>query len=146
MTLYGPNETSLGSLTVAGWVDGVTISAQGNLGKLTVGGLRSATLQAGGVATNVAGNHRAVGEVTVQGIKDALLASVVNSNIAVWSLGKITLTGVNTPNGGTAFGLGGHTLANYTRGTVHCVNQVGALTLDNVEDYAVRLVYWADGV
>jgi hypothetical protein len=104
---------TLGSMTVAGWLDGSTISSAGALGTLTVGGLRSSTITAGDLGVTPA-TRMALGSLTVKGIvgeTDLLLGS----SISAWNLGTVTLRDVNMSNGGTAFGVKGHTLASYTR-------------------------------
>jgi hypothetical protein len=106
-------KVALGTLTVAGWLDGSTISSAGALGTLTVGGLRSSTITAGDLGETPA-TQMALGSLTVKGIAGET-DLVLGSSISAWSLGRVTLRDVNPANGGTVFGVKGHTLASYTR-------------------------------
>jgi hypothetical protein len=114
VTLTGASlKPLLPALTVAGWLDGSAISSAGALGTLTVGGLRSSTITAGDLAGTPA-THMAVGSLTVKGIAGET-AVVLGSSLSAWTLGAVTLRDVTMSNGGTAFGVTGHTLAAYTR-------------------------------
>ncbi|MCX5671203.1 MAG: S8 family serine peptidase, partial [Planctomycetota bacterium] len=105
-------KVALGTLTVAGWLDGSTISSAGALGTLTVGGLRSSTITAGDLGGTPA-TQMALGSLTVKGIAGET-DLVLGSSISAWTLGTVTLRDVNPANGGTVFGVKGHTLASYT--------------------------------
>jgi hypothetical protein len=138
VTLYGKDETALGALTVAGWVDSADIDAEGRLGKLTVGGMYDSRIAAGSIKPTNYEDQRSIDAFTVLGIKGETEV-FIGSNVSAWALGKIVMTGVQT-TAGDDLGLNAHGVDNYTRGTVKFTKQVGPQTLDLVDQYAVRLV------
>ena len=99
---------------------------------------RDSTLSAG----NLAGACSKITGVTVKGIKAAPTASFVNSKISAWTLGTVSVKGVQTVNGQVGFGIQGHTIASYTRdGRRFSIPKNPALPLvvDQADDYAVQL-------
>ena len=121
---------SLGTMTVAGWLDGAQIHAPSAVGSVTVGGLRNCLIYAGvndGVTglpdpTTAFAAMAAIKRLTVKGIKSEPF-STINSDIAAYSLGTITLAGIQFSNKlpddtPVPFGLAGHTLTklNYRDG------------------------------
>ena len=96
------------------------------------------TLSAG----DLAGAYRKITSVTVKGLKTAPTASFVNSKISAWTLGTVSVKGVQTVNGQVAFGIQGHTITSYTRdGRRFSIPRNPALPLvvDQAGDYAVQL-------
>jgi hypothetical protein len=135
---YTGTKSALASLTVAGWLTGATISSAGAVGTVSLGGIRDSTLSAG----NLTGACSKITGVTVKGIKAAPTASFVNSKISAWTLGTVSVKGVQTVNGQVAFGIQGHTITSYTRdGRRFSIPRNPALPLvvDQAGDYAVQL-------
>jgi uncharacterized protein YkwD len=120
------------TLTVAGWLDGASIFSAGPLGTITVGGIRSSTIYAGidGGVTGLPGAGdfnlftNAKG-AAVSGIAGFTLKGIVgqaflfiDSNVAAWTMGKVTIAAVQTDNSalsGDDFGVAGHAIATYKR-------------------------------
>jgi hypothetical protein len=139
----GGTKAVLGTLTVAGWLDGATISSLVPLGRLTVGGMRDAAIRAGDAQTHVRRDA-----LTLSGIKGEAFA-LIDSNVAAWTVETLTLRNVQTNNAGhtpQAFGVQAHTVATYTRYAGKTVAKRGskltgpAPTFDPVGDYSVQLV------
>jgi hypothetical protein len=108
-----PKLKAMGTLTVGGKMDSCQIDAAGHIGTVTVGALLASTVEAGDLA-DTALTQAALGTLSIKGVA-GMTNAVVGSNIRAWSLGTVTLRDVKMPNGGTAFGVQGHTLASYTR-------------------------------
>jgi len=113
---------SLATMTVAGWLDGAEIRAPSAIGSVTAGGLRHSLIYAGvkdGVTglpdpTTDFGALVSIRTVTVKGLKTEPF-STIDSDIAAYSLGTITLAGIQFTNKlpddtPVPFGLAGHTL------------------------------------
>jgi hypothetical protein len=139
----GGTKAVLGTLTVAGWLDAATISSVGPLGRLTVGGMRDATISTGDVGT-----HTLLSTLTISGIKGETYA-FHNSNVSAWAVGTLTLRDVQTNNAGhtpQAFGVQAHSVATYTRYAGKTVAKRGskltgpAAAFDPVGDYSVQPV------
>jgi photosystem II stability/assembly factor-like uncharacterized protein len=149
--------SNLTSLTVAGWLSGATVRSAGPVGTVTVGGIRNSLLFVG-VADGVTGLPtdaaqftvftdgtvapvNGLGTFTVKGISKAP-ASFINSTVAAWRLGTVALKGVqvdNSANGGTDFGVAGHTLATYTRDKTTIKNLTGPQIVQQATDFVVQL-------
>jgi 6-phosphogluconolactonase (cycloisomerase 2 family) len=111
----------LGTMNVAGWLDGAMLRSAGPIGSVTAGGLRNSRILAG-VKESVAGLPASandfdvltsVGSLTIKGIAGQA-KGFLNSDVAAWTLGTISVKGVETTNG-QAFGIVGHSLVSYTR-------------------------------
>lgn len=122
---------ALGTLTIKGWMDNSWILSSGNIGAVTVGGLNNAILLAGvGETFDNDGDGvldlpypaidltatATIKTLTVKGIKqDGLFVdSVINSNIAAATMGTLSLSYVQTDNGGVPFGLAADTIRRLT--------------------------------
>ena len=136
LTLTETVKQTLGRLTVAGWLDEATIVSAGPLGTLTVGGIRDSRIQAGD-----AGVHTSLGRLTVQGIKGQTY-SFINSNVSAWTLGTVSVKGVQTRNGSQAHGITGRRITtSYTRDGKRVAGPaVGPKVVEQVDDYIVELV------
>ena len=71
--------------------------------------------------------------------------AVINSNVVAWNLGTIVTRNVLTANGGTQFGVVGHSVASYSRllNAAYLVKKVagiGPAVVDAAGDYVARLV------
>ena len=118
---------SLSTMTVAGWLQ-AQVRAASAIGSVTAGGLRHASLfaGAGGAVTGLPQPatdfvaSTSIRSVRVGGIKGETF-STIDSSIAAWNLGTITLVGVKFDNGITPFGLAAHTLSrlSYRNGTTY---------------------------
>jgi hypothetical protein len=112
VTLTGAARLALGTLAIAGWLDGATIvSTHSPLGTLTLGGIRSSTIMAG----DMGASKTSINRLTVTGIKGQKYV-FVNSNVAAYTLGRMSVKGVDpvgTP--GETFGITGHTMTSYSR-------------------------------
>jgi preprotein translocase subunit YajC len=134
---YTGTKSALASLTVAGWLTGATISSAGAVGTVSLGGIRDSTLSAG----NLAGAYSKITSLTVKGIKTAPTASFVNSKISAWTLGTVSVKGVETVNGQAVFGIQGHTITSYTRdGKKYASKGLPGLVIDQADDYTAELV------
>jgi len=134
---YTGTKSALASLTVAGWLTGATISSAGAVGTVSLGGIRDSTLSAG----DLAGAYSKITGVTVKGIKTAPTASFVNSKISAWTLGTVSVKGVQTVNGQAGFGIQGHTITSYTRdGKKYASKGLPGLVIDHADDYTAELV------
>jgi 6-phosphogluconolactonase (cycloisomerase 2 family) len=111
----------LGTMNVAGWLDGAVLHSAGPVGAVTAGGLRNSRILAG-VKESVAGLPASaddfdvltsIGSLTIRGIAGQA-KGFLNSDVAAWTLGTISVRGVETTNG-QAFGIVGHSLVSYTR-------------------------------
>jgi len=121
---------ALGKAKVKYWMDGSLIAVAGDVGSVVVGGLRDSALLAG-VAAPADANGDGVADLpdpatgfaapaSLRSLKvkgtaaDPAGRSVVNSNVAAWTIGKATLTAVQTDNAGVVFGLAARELASLT--------------------------------
>jgi 6-phosphogluconolactonase (cycloisomerase 2 family) len=112
---------NLGTMSVAGWLDGAVLRSAGPIGSVTAGGLRNSRILAG-VKESVAGLPASaddfdvltsIGSLRIRGIAGQA-KGFLNSDVAAWALGTISVKGVETTNG-QAFGIVGHSLVSYTR-------------------------------
>jgi 6-phosphogluconolactonase (cycloisomerase 2 family) len=112
---------NLGTMSVAGWLDGAVLRSTGPIGAVTAGGLRNSRILAG-VKESVAGLPASaddfdvltsIGSLTIRGIAGQA-KGFLNSDVAAWTLGTISVKGVETTIG-QAFGIVGHSLVSYTR-------------------------------
>lgn len=114
------------TLTVKGWIDSSTITADTDMliGTVTAGGMQDSLLLAGvspaefpdANADFTPAHPSTIQKVLIKGMKDAggaFLDSYINSSIAAWTLGDVTLNDVAWANGGTLFGLACHSLGKY---------------------------------
>jgi len=129
----------LGTLTVAGWLDGAVIGSAGPIGTVTVGGMHDSRLTAGDMTTACT----SIAGLAVKGLKGEPLA-FINSNVSAWALGMIGLKCVQPNNTGhtpAAFGIKGHTVTGYTRdGKKYPSKGLPGLVIDHAGDYSVELV------
>jgi RHS repeat-associated protein len=108
--------SALGALAVTGTVSNSTISAGGNVGAVTVGGMNGSTLYAGitsgttGLPT--AGDINAAASILSFTSKGK--TPFAASDIAAETIGALTLENVTTANGGTPFGVATHTLKSFS--------------------------------
>jgi hypothetical protein len=135
VTLTGTAKSALGTLAIAGWLDGAMIvSTDRPLGTLTVGGIRNSTITAGDMGPK----KTSINGLTVVGIKGQTYA-FVNSNVAAYTLGRVSVKGVDpvgTP--GQTFGITGHTMTSYSRnGKITPKPPLG--TVDQWGGYLVQL-------
>jgi len=136
-------KAALGTLTVAGWLDGATVASAGPLGTVKVGGMRDSRVEA-----HDAGTQKSIGSFTVTGISGQAEA-FINSSLTGDSLGTLVLRDVRTnngANGGADFGVTGHIISSYTRWQGKAVAKKGskltgqAPAFDPVGDYSVQLI------
>jgi hypothetical protein len=134
---------ALGTLTVGGWADTVTVDAAGHIGAVTVGGLKSTSVRAGDPVNNAVARGT-IGVLTVRGVPGEA-HSVIDLSVEAWTLGTVVLRNVNTANAGTFFGLVGHALGAYTRYQGKDVaakawNVTGPQHIEQATDFLVELV------
>ena len=107
---------AMGRATVRGWMDTVRILSEGNIGALTVGGLRDSDIFAGvkaGVtvlpdpATDFdALAPASIGALKIKGtVKDADGFSTLNAKVAASAVGPVTLRYAKFDNSGAAWGI-----------------------------------------
>jgi hypothetical protein len=114
---FSAGGSDVGKMTVGG-LSGTTIHAAGNLGAISARSLLNssiyagvASLPGGAALPSSAGDFAAQASIASVILKKSGSASMVNSNIAAWSLGKLSLAKVSFANAGNAFGVAGHTIA-----------------------------------
>jgi hypothetical protein len=145
--------TSLGKLSVIGWLHQSTIRSASNLGTITVGGMNGAHLwldmQPGTdslpqSATPFLLHGTSLKSLSVKGTVSSGGLSYLDSVIAGWSLGKLSLNKVSDSNGGEMMGVSAATIGQiaFTHdGTAYKGRALASpddtLTLD---DFEVRLV------
>jgi hypothetical protein len=109
----------IGKVTVANFLRNAAISAAGNVGSVTVGGLENARIVAG--KTNQTPTlpdslddlaDFSLKSVSVKGVASSAF-SVLNSVIAAKTLGSVSLTAVQTNNESTSFGIVADKLASF---------------------------------
>lgn len=133
---------ALGTLSVAGWLTGATVSSAGAVGTVKVGGMCDSCLEA-----HDAGTQKSIGSFTVQGLAGQT-DGFINSNVSGGALGTVVLRGVRTNNmvnAGADFGVTGRKIASYTRwqgkaAARKASNLVGAKVVEQVEDYVLQLI------
>jgi 6-phosphogluconolactonase (cycloisomerase 2 family) len=113
----------LGTMNVAGWLDGAVLRSAGPIGAVAAGGLRNSRILAG-VKESVAGLPASaddfdvltsIGSLTIKGIAgQTKTKGFLNSDVAAWTLGTISVKAVETTNA-EVFGIAGHSLVSYTR-------------------------------
>ena len=152
---------TLGTLTVTGWMDNSRVASAGSIGTAKIGGMKNASRLFVGVKPAVAGLPAGRGDfldgadnllgsiqtLTITGMTGQAF-SVMNSFVAAWTLGTVTLKDVQVDNaaaGHATFGVTGHTLASYTRltGTATTVtrkNPPAPTVVENPTDFLVQVV------
>jgi hypothetical protein len=107
--------TSLSKLTVKGWLNESTIRAASNIGSLTVGGMTASQVLMDMTPNGTAlpsdasvflGHDRALKSLKIKGVAGST-DSFIDSVIAGWSLGKLSLHEVRVDNNGDDFGVAG---------------------------------------
>ncbi len=111
--------SSIGTVSAAGWLDGVYIVSKGDIDSVRAAGMKFTQIMAGmrqgmigmpAVDSDISARAQ-IGEVLVSGRRrNSDGYSTINCNIAARLINSVTLTGVNTDNSGVAFGVGGHTI------------------------------------
>jgi hypothetical protein len=131
---------ALAAMSVAGWLTGATISSAGSVGTVRLGGVQDSTLTAG----NLTDARSKITSLTVTGIKGSPAPSFINSNVSAWTLGTVSVKGVQTLNAGhvpAAFGIKGRTIGSYTRdGRKYPSKGLPGFAVDHADDYTVELV------
>jgi hypothetical protein len=106
---------ALGTMSVGGDVANSQLTSDGSITSVTVGGMENSEAFAG-VSSGVTGLPSAladfspqdsIGSFTVSGLKSGTtpLESLINSNIAAFKLGTVSLAYADGSNGGTPFGV-----------------------------------------
>ncbi|MFG0251501.1 MAG: CARDB domain-containing protein, partial [Phycisphaerales bacterium JB038] len=123
-TVDGPttSTTVLGNLKVTGWLDDSQVRAFGDIGKVTLGGMRDSNLFAGvrnyvtGLVSNAGefSHESSIAGVAIKGIAGSD-HSYLNSNIAAHLLSKVQVRNCQTNNGGTSFGIAARILSRFQR-------------------------------
>jgi RHS repeat-associated protein len=120
LTLTGSNATlgrlaALGSFTVTGNVSRSNISAAGNVGPVSVGGMSGSTLFAG-ITSGITGlptTSDFTGTASIVSFSVAGKAPFANSDVAAEAIGAVTLRNVTASNGGTPFGVATKSLRSF---------------------------------
>ena len=139
---------NLGRMAVAGWLEGV-VRSRGSIGAVTVGGLRDSRLLAGvregEWVADLPGSAddfdvlTSLGSLTIKGIAGQT-KWLINSDVVAWTLGTISVKGVQTINASHAFGIVGHSLTAYTRDGTRAAKKVAPAVVDHADDYWVQLI------
>lgn len=106
------NLGSLGKLTSRGAITGSTINSAGNVGTVAAASLTGSTVFAGvgSLPTGQALPASSADFAAAASLAALRVRSFANSDVAAQTLGRLTLGQVTTDNGGTAFGVAGHTI------------------------------------
>jgi len=113
--------TAINSLTVKGTVDHSTIASNSWMGKATLGAMVTSNLFAG---VNGPGLPDAAGQfnlgvtlklVKITGIKGSVAPAFAGSNVAAWTIGSVTLKGVDTSSEPAPFGIAANAIGTYSR-------------------------------
>lgn len=135
----------LGTMNVAGWLDGAVLRSAGPIGAVAAGGLRNSRILAG-VKESVADLPASaddfdvltsIGTLTIKGVASQT-KWFLNSDVAAWALGTISVKGVQTANG-QAFGIVGHSLVSYTRDGVKAPKALAPFVITDGQ-YTVQLI------
>ena len=109
----------IGKVTVANFLRNADVTARGNIGSITVGGMQNVHLIAGrGGQTPLFPdslndlNDFTLKSVSVKGVAGSAF-SFLNTIIASKTLGSVSLTGVQTNNASTSFGIVADKLASF---------------------------------
>ena len=116
-----PSIMALGSLTVGGAMENVVVNSDGNIGAITVQSLLNSTIYASVIDTSSLPDDSAdfvadedllasIKSLTVKGI--AGQASYVNSKVAAWTIGTVSLKLVS---GDVPFGLAAHQITSFSQ-------------------------------
>jgi len=135
VTVTGAGKTTL-TMAVAGWLDGAAIaSPNGPIGSIALGGIRNSTITAGDDVTQTL-----LSGLTVKGMEGQF--TFINSTVSAWTLGTISVKGVQTDNGHQAHGITGNRITtSYTRDGKRLAGPtLGPTVVEHVEDYLVELV------
>ncbi|MCK4872947.1 MAG: hypothetical protein KAS72_09500 [Phycisphaerales bacterium] len=141
---------SLKKMTVVGRLTGSVIRTVGSIGAITVGGITDSMIFAGvqDAVTDlpdVAGDfasEQAIRKFTVKPPAGAF--SFVNSIVAAWDIGKISIGSVNPDNGGTPFGFAADRIRLYIRREGGVTTQLNKLDdpgiFDELTDYGIHII------
>jgi hypothetical protein len=107
--------TALGSAFVAGKVDGWTLRSAGHIGSFVAGAIHNSNLFAGVTPNTISlpteagqfASQARFGNLRILGLPDEPL-SLVNSNIAAWTLGTVNLRFAQTSADAPIFGVAGN--------------------------------------
>jgi hypothetical protein len=112
--------TNLNSLSVGGAIQNVTLNSGNSLGTITAAQLENSQIYAGLVASpsaplpTVSEDFRNTSQIKAITLHHSASASFVNSDVASYFIGTVSLGGVNQSNGGTPFGLAAHQIKSVT--------------------------------
>lgn len=144
-----PRMVSLGKLTVKGWLGNSGIHAGAGVGQVTVGGMSDCGIYAGSGDSQLAGlplsldgfAPAGIAAVTVKGtVKNSSGYSTINSNLAAWSLGRISLSYPDLGNGGNTWGLAGGTPTALTLKLADKNYKYPALPVSSPDSFVVRVL------
>jgi hypothetical protein len=130
--------TALGTAAVAGAVVGANIEVRaGSVTAFTAGAFLNSTLFLGQGGKLTTGAR--LGTFTMTGLSGS--AAFVNSNVAAWAIGGVSLSSVQTSNGGVAFGIQAHlSIASVVVTSPRFVYDPRLKTPQGVGDFTVTLV------
>lgn len=113
------SDNAIKSISVAGWLDGAAIRTPGSVGSVKLGGMRDSSLLLG-TRSDLQGMPAQAGDFVTQASLKSLKVSgkssdggdsFLNSIVAAWSLGKVSLGEVRTLNEGIDFGIAGSSIS-----------------------------------
>jgi len=148
ITLNGAG-TELKNLNVSGIIGSVILNASGNLSNVAAGSMSNDRIFAG-VGTLASGQALPnfptdfVANDTINNVR--VKNSFANTNISAETLGNLTLGRITTSNGGTTFGVAGHSIkavaaTDTTTGKKISLHKLTATTdSTNFEDFVVKLL------
>ncbi len=110
---------SVGKMTIGGAASNVHIRSTDNLGTISVGSLSDSTIYAGvntegGALPSAAGDFSNSANIAALTVKGKGSASFIDSDVAAFSLGKLSLGVVRLANAGVPFGIAGNIIASLT--------------------------------
>lgn len=113
--------SALGSLTVTGWINNSQVLSDGNIGPVSAGGLDNSKIYAGVAVAGLPSQaadiplHATIKSVAVTGKVDLNHYSVINTNIAAWTLSSVSLVdalALNNPS--SPWGIAYNSLGKYS--------------------------------
>lgn len=113
LTPPAANKQAIGTLKAGQWIDDLTLHTDGSIGSVTAGGLKNSSICFGYYGRNMFAATTSdfnplcsAKSIKITGIAGETF-SVMNSSIAGYKVGSVSLVGVQPDNGGQAFGLSG---------------------------------------
>jgi cyclophilin family peptidyl-prolyl cis-trans isomerase len=137
--------TSVGSITVAGFLTASTVTTVGNIGSITLGGIEQSSVFAGTTARPAELDDfsaaRTLSKFTIKGIAGYVGDLFIDSQVAAQTLGSVSVQKIGTTGSAGAFGFVADVIKSYNRGGgSRLSNQSLPGTFDGTGDYSVTVL------